>query len=345
MDVTQVLVCVGSGGVGKTTLAAALGLLNARDSKKVLLLTIDPSKRLAQTLGIEGETEIVKVPAFNGELYAGVIDHKSTFDSFVRRAAGKGAAVEKLFNNKLYQQLSTSLSGSQEFTSLEKLYESYSSGEYDLIILDTAPTQHVLDFLRAPSRLSSLFNEQIMKWFRQSGRTGFLGSLVSAGTKQVFKGLELLTGKGFVSELAGFFSAIELWQKSLHDRAQAVHQMLLSPSTRFVVVSSFEEAKLKEAQYLMQEIKNGGFSLDKVYINRAYPKWLEPERASEETPLKEPQKSYYLDLKKYHQAKLQMYNDFMSKNNSYNISLLPEVNGDVSNLSELATFVDEVLKI
>lgn len=340
MAVTEVIVCVGSGGVGKTTLAAALGLRQAQQEKKVLLLTIDPSKRLAQTLGIEGQKEIVKVPGFAGELYAGVIDHKSTFDEFVKRAAGKGAAVEKLFHNKLYQQLSTSLSGSQEFTSLEKLYENYSSGEYDLIILDTAPTQHVLDFLRAPTKLSSLFNEQVVKWFRQSGRAGILGSLVSAGTRQVFKGLELLTGKGFVSELAEFFSAIELWQNSLHERTLAVHRMLVSDSTSFVVVSAFEQAKLAEADYLMREIKASGFSLGQVFINRAYPKWL----SYDETPSAEPFRDYYTRLRRYHKMRLEMYERFLQQHEGYNVKLLPEVNGEISNLDELSQFVEGVLE-
>lgn len=340
MAVTEVLVCVGSGGVGKTTLAAALGVARARNGKKVLLLTIDPSQRLAQTLGIEGKKEIVKVPDFKGELYAGVIDHKSTFDEFVKRAAGKGAAVDKLYNNKLYQQLSTSLSGSQEFTSLEKLYESYSSGIYDLIILDTPPTQHVLAFLEAPHKLASLFNEQIVKWFKQSGRAGFFGAIVSVGTRQVFKGLELLTGQGFISELAGFFNAVELWQSSLHQRTLAVHKMLQSSSTQFVVVTAFESAKLSEANYLMQAIQKGGFNLAEVFINRAFPRWLQ----FDETPDADPYREYYQRLKQYHLKRLSMYRDFAAKHEKHTIKLLPEINGEISNLDELSDFVNEVFK-
>ncbi|MGZ3826805.1 MAG: ArsA family ATPase, partial [Bdellovibrio sp.] len=223
----RILVCVGSGGVGKTTVAAALGVLAAKEGKKVLVLTIDPAKRLAQTLGIEGSADITKVPGqnFKGELYASVIDHKKTFDDFVARVAKKSESVEKILKNKLYQQLSTNLSGSQEFTSMEKLYSCYASGEFDLIILDTPPTKHAIDFLHAPQKLSALFSEGVAKWFRdpEGKKAGLFGHLLQTGTRQVLKILETLTGSSFIRELSDFFINIEQWQEQLLNRTVDVH--------------------------------------------------------------------------------------------------------------------------
>jgi anion-transporting ArsA/GET3 family ATPase len=345
----KVLICVGSGGVGKTTVAASLGVLAAKRGQKVLVLTIDPAKRLAQTLGIEGTKDITKVPGqnFKGELYASVIDHKKTFDDFVSRAAKKSEAAAKILQNSLYQQLSTNLSSSQEFTSLEKLFSVYESKEFDLIILDTPPTKHAIDFLKAPQRLSSLFNENVAKWFRdpEGKKSGFFGHLIQSGTRQALKVLETLTGSHFIHELADFFMNIEQWQGSLEKRTSDVHRMLVAPTTQFCLVTSFDQAKLKEAEYFSREIKKGGYHLNTVILNRVFPFWLDLGRGASKEGNNQDLVKFYEQMKSYYNKKNQLYNQFESDlGNDARIFRIPDLMKDISDLKGLDGFSELIVE-
>ncbi len=274
----QVIVCVGSGGVGKTTVSSAIALRAAQMGRKVLVLTVDPAKRLKSTMGLESKDEAaIQDPSIKGSLEASVIDNKKIFDEFVTRASGNPERAQKILKNKLYVQMSTTLSGSQEFTALEKLYSSSESGKYDLIVLDTPPTKHAIDFLEAPQKLSALFNEKITQWFRDpaSGEKSFFRSIIQTGTKQVLRALESLTGSEFMRELADFFQSIQQWQGKLEKRIADMHKLLVHPKTHFVLVTSFDEAKLKEAEFFSREIRKSGYQLSNVIINRAYPKGLD----------------------------------------------------------------------
>lgn len=272
-----VIVCVGSGGVGKTTIASALGFLAAEKGRRVLVLTVDPSRRLKTTMGIGERDEVTRVahPALEkGELWAAVINPKKTFDEFILRASKYSKSAEKLLTNKLYISLSTTLSGSQEFTALEKLYANFESGRFDLIVLDTPPTKHAIDFLDSPQKLSMIFHESIAKWFRAPEGSGLLSKILHGGTQKVLKALELLTGSLFMQQLSEFFRDIEGWQEKLEGRITQVHQLLIAKETEFVLVTSLDEAKLKEASYFHREIKKGGYHLGALLINRAVPAWI-----------------------------------------------------------------------
>lgn len=272
MKSTQVVVCIGCGGVGKTTVSASLGYMLADQGYKTLVLTIDPAKRLATTLGIEGTKEITEVPGvqLKGKLFASVIDHQTVFNDFIKRASVAGADVTPIFRNKLYQQMSTNLSGSQEFTALEKLYSAYESGEYDWIVLDTPPSKHAIDFLNAPQKLSALFNDSVAKWFRNTdGKGGLFGQIISTGARQVIQILESLTGSEFVKELRLFFSYIHSWQDKLENRIVQVHKLLISSNTQFFLISSLDEVKMTEALSLGQEVRKQGFPLNKIIINKS----------------------------------------------------------------------------
>jgi anion-transporting ArsA/GET3 family ATPase len=349
----DILVCVGNGGVGKTTVAAALGVLAARQGRKVLVLTIDPAKRLATTLGIEGAKDITKVPGqnFRGEIYASVVDHKKTFDDFVLRAAAKSESAKKLFENKLYQQLSTSLSGSQDFTALEKLYSVYESKEFDLIILDTPPAKHAIDFLNAPEKLSVLFNDKVAKWFRESKKKtagGFVLNMINTGTRQVLSILESVTGSELLKELADFFNSIEQWQDRLEDRINNVQRMMVSPKTHFCLVTSFDSAKLLEAEYFLTELRKGGFNLQSVILNRSFPEWAQPtEKPAKVEPtaaagtlfsLYQKEKTFYAKREKAH-------GDFSRRVSALATVLrLPELKEPVSDLEGLGQVADLIAK-
>ena len=277
LETTKTLICIGSGGVGKTTLSASLAVGFAFEGKKVLVLTIDPSLRLAQALGVktDGEIHSVNLPSeAKGQLFSCVINHQKTFDWFIQNAA-QNAKVDSLLKNRLYQQLSGKLSGSQEFTSLISLYRHVSSKEYDLVILDTPPSQHTWNFLKAPEKISALFNEGVASWFRQSDESaGFFKKIVNISTTQVLKALEMLTGSLFMKELSSFFRAIQNWQGPLETYVMNCHRLLSSPQTEFFLVTALDGSRLIEAQKLSREISKQGYQLSSVVINRI-PIWTE----------------------------------------------------------------------
>ncbi len=273
----KVVVCVGSGGVGKTTMAAALGIRAATMGRRVLVLTVDPAKRLATALGLDltgAEERTVQFKA-EGQLAAAVIDSKAIFDRFIESNAKDPELYKKLSRNRLYQQLSTTLSGSQEFTALERLLQAVESGKYDLIILDTPPTQHAIDFLSAPDRIRSLFQDSVTRWFMAPDAAGgILGSLIGRGTRAALKSLEVLTGARFIDELIDFFVSIRSIQKTLRERSDRVHQLLTSERATFILVTSFDVAKLHEARHLAQHLHQFGYDLGGCILNRSFPESL-----------------------------------------------------------------------
>lgn len=311
----------------------------AKEGLKVLVLTIDPSKRLAQTLGIEGTKEITEVPLQNyrGKLFASVVDHKKTFDDFIIKAAGSPERAEKILKNGLYRQLSTTLSGSQEFTALEKLYSIYESNEFDLIILDTPPAKHAMDFLGAPQKLAALFQDNITKWFRadEDSKKGFLSNLINTGTRQVLKILELLTGGTFVEELREFFGAMESWQNRLFSRMSSMQRLLTSEATGFCLVTSFEEAKLNEAEKFVNTVVRAGYHLDAIIINRTFPFWLNLDEASS-FDKDNSVEQFFLNMKNYYQERSDQYAKFENKVKSYgSVYRVPDLVVDISDLKGL----------
>lgn len=313
LPTTKTLICIGSGGVGKTTIAASLGTGFANAGKKILVLTIDPSQRLAQALGITTDGEIHRVKlasSAKGELWSCVIDHKKTFEWFVRNASGR-ADIEGLLRNRLYQQLSGRLSGSQEFTSLISLFRFVSSGDYDLVILDTPPSQHTWSFLRAPEKIAALFNEGVASWFRQSDveKKGVFKRILSLGTTQVLRVLETLTGSLFMKELSAFFQAIQKWQGPLEQYVMNCHRLLVSAETEFILVTALDSSRITEAQKLSREIQKQGYRLTSVIINRI-PAWIHSERSAKSARV--------IDLIKYYES---LENDLQGRLNQFKSSL------------------------
>lgn len=343
---TKTIICIGTGGVGKTTLAASMAVGWANEGLKVLVLTIDPSQRLAQTLGIRTDGELHKVQldasssSTQGELWSCVINHKKAFETFIRTAAQKSKnasatagtsepELEKLLNNRLYQQLSGKLSGSQEFTSLITLYQHVSSQKFDLVILDTPPSQHTWNFLKAPEKIALLFNEGVTQWFRDisSHQVGFLQKMMNIGATQVLKILETLTGSEFMKELSAFFKAIQNWQSPLENYVMNCHRLLTSPETEFILVTTLDPSRLNEAYKLSREIKIQGYQLTTVVVNRV-PNWLSVKFSTDSQRLNE-LISYYRNLEQNLQkhltqfkTQLKVYKCFDLRQNSEDVSSL-----------------------
>lgn len=345
LDSAKVIVCVGTGGVGKTTIAAGLAALLARRGQRVLVLTVDPSRRLKQTLGLaeSGVVTRVDLPDLKGgkgELWGVVMNPQKTFDDFVLRGAGNSEKAKKLLSNKLYQQLSTTLAGSQEFTALENLLDADQDGRYDVIVLDTPPAQHAQEFLQAPQKLAAIFNEGIAKWFRgPSGKAGFLSGLMQAGTKQALKILESLTGAEFMGQLAEFFSYIHAWQERLEARAIEAHRVLVRPDTHFLLITAFDESKFIEGENFAREIRKGGYRLSAMIVNRAHPLWVRENL----TPLSPPWSTWREEWARYFEQRRTKVSQLKDRvRGSFVVLEVPEQKKDISNPSEVAAFATEL---
>ena len=267
-------VCVGSGGVGKTTVSASLAVLAARQGFKVLVLTIDPAKRLATSLGIQRSmSHPVKVDLeAKGELSALIIDPQLEFDEFIKSSAHKSS---RIFKNVLYKQLSTTLSGSQEFTSMIRLLSEVESHNYDIVILDTPPAQNAKDFLAAPKKIYSLFDSTIINWFLSSERSqkGFMSKVLYMGTHKVLKAFERITGGEFIQQLQDFFESIEGLKEKISQKSHATHELLVSPKTAFILVTGFDKSKLSEAEQFAENLRADDYHLTHVVVNRSFPLW------------------------------------------------------------------------
>ena len=335
----RVIVCAGSGGVGKTTISAALGVAAAKMGKRVLVLTIDPARRLATALGIANSAEDVRVPGqkYRGQLWAGTIAPARIFADYIERHASDRKTVERLFANSLYQQMSTTLSGSQEFTSLSKLHEAATSGDYDLVILDTPPAVHAVDFLRAPERLNAVFDSAIVSLFM--GRTTGLGLVATAwkqGVKVFLRALTHLTGSAFMAILSDFFSAIDAIAPDIRETNLLAQQLLLDPSAAFVLISSFDLAKIQEGEAFHDELARAGYHLRKLIVNRAWPQWTLVDSASRSAVRKsllargEPALAeLHAELSGYYAARRSSHTRFAD------VLILPEMDDEIVGLAAL----------
>jgi len=271
----SIIVCCGSGGVGKTTTAAALGYRAAMRGRKVLVMTIDPARRLAQALGLDElghDPQRIQIPSAAGELHALMLDTKRTFDALIEQYAPSDAARETIFANRYYQHLSNSLAGSREFMAMEKVYEMVQLSSYDLLIVDTPPAQHALDFLEAPARLFDLFEGSfvnlLLQPYRVAGRIGF--DIFRRSSDRLLKGLERLTGYAVLADLSDFFLAFAGMAKGFKDRSQRVMTMLRQSQTSFLLICAPEPSSLAEVDRFFSRLSAEALSISGVIINRVH---------------------------------------------------------------------------
>jgi anion-transporting ArsA/GET3 family ATPase len=274
----RVCVCGGSGGVGKTTTSAAIALGMAAAGAKVAVVTIDPAKRLANALGLqELENEPRRVEPerlaggqieFRGELWAMMLDPKRTFDELIERVAADPARAEEIKANRVYRELSTAVSGSQEFTAVAKLYELDRDGDFDLLVLDTPPSRNALDFLDAPGRLTSFLEGRALRAFIRP--TGLGMRVLGRGAAPLLGALRRVTGVDLISDLSTFFGLLGDMTEDFRARAAQVEQMLKAPTTAFVLVTSAQAPAIDEAIWFRRTLTDGGLPFAGVIVNRVH---------------------------------------------------------------------------
>ncbi|HEY0507789.1 MAG TPA: ArsA family ATPase, partial [Blastococcus sp.] len=272
---TRILVCCGSGGVGKTTTSAALALAAAEAGRTVVVLTIDPARRLAQSLGLkelDNEPRRVDVPGADGELHAMMLDMKRTFDDIVT-AHSTPERAEQILENPFYQALSSSFSGTQEYMAMEKLGQLRASDQWDLIIVDTPPSRSALDFLDAPNRMSRFLDGAMIRLLtapaRAGGRAGF--KFASAGFLFFSRIISKILGGQLLQDISAFVAALDTMFGGFRERATATYELLRRPGTWFVVVATPEPDALREASYFVDRLSADGMPLAGLVLNRTHP--------------------------------------------------------------------------
>jgi len=278
LDGKRVCVCGGSGGVGKTTTSAAIALGMAARGAKVAVVTIDPAKRLANALGLqELENEPRRVEPerlagagveFRGELWAMMLDPKRTFDELIDRVAADPARAQEIKDNRVYRELSTAVSGSQEFSAVAKLYELDRDGQFDLLVLDTPPSRNALDFLDAPGRLTSFLEGRALKAFIRP--TGLGMRVLGRGAAPLLSALRRVTGVDLITDLSTFFALLGDMTEDFSRRAAQVERMLKAPTTAFLLVTSAQAPAIDEAIWFRRTLTDGGLPFAGVIVNRVH---------------------------------------------------------------------------
>ncbi|MFV2091210.1 MAG: ArsA family ATPase, partial [Pseudomonadales bacterium] len=285
----QVIVCCGSGGVGKTTSAAALGVLAAIEGRSVVVMTIDPAKRLAQAMGLDGLDNDPQPVALDapGKLSAMMLDSKRTFDRMVETYAPDERIRETIFANRYYQQLSTTLGGSRELIAMERVLEILTTGDHDLLIVDTPPAQHALDFLDAPKRLIDLldgsFTQALIAPYGVAARTQF--NFFRQSSALTLKFLERLSGFEMLADLSSFLLAFSSMFDGLKERSRKVMSLMSEPTTAFLLVCAPEAVSLRQAIQFADRLSRESMDIAGLLVNRMHLPVPEGEMTSEELAL------------------------------------------------------------
>lgn len=276
----HIVVCCGSGGVGKTTTAAALAVEGARRGRNTVVVTVDPARRLANALGLDTLTHTASEvdhqlwdpdgeAAAGGSLWALMLDSKSTFDDLVLKYASDTAQGERILENRFYRNISTALSGTQEYMATEKLHELHEEGDWDLIVVDTPPTRHALDFIEAPARLTRLLDNRLFRLVMAPTRASF--KVANLALVTFFRTVAKVIGSEVVDDLVAFFQAFEGMEDGFRRRARKVTELLADRRTAFVLITSPGRDAISEAGYFSRRLREGGLRVDGLVVNRIHP--------------------------------------------------------------------------
>lgn len=276
---TRICIVGGSGGVGKTTTAAALAAGMAARGRKVAVVTIDPAQRLATALGLDelgNEPHRIEperfaaagLPLGDGQLWAMTLDPKRTFDDLIARLSPDEETRERILANRVYRELSDAIAGSQEFTAVAKLYELAQDGDWDLLVLDTPPSRNALDFLDAPDRLRAFFEGRALQTLLRGGGAGL--RLIGRGTGLALGLLKRVTGAQLLSDLSDFFRLLGGLLGGFRERAEQVEALLRAPGTTFLLVTSPEREPIDEALFFQRRLSAAGMALCGAIVNRVH---------------------------------------------------------------------------
>lgn len=273
----SVLVCCGSGGVGKTTTAAVIGLEAARRGRKVVVVTIDPARRLADALGLAdgltGEPQRVAVAdsAGEGELWAMMLDTPAMFERVVRANAPDPEQADRIVENRFFRNIAGALSGTQEYMASEALHELHGDGRFDLVVVDTPPSRNALDFLEAPGVLTRFLDHKLFKLLMMPTRTGF--RVLTVATQPILRAIGRVVGSDVLADTVAFFQAFAGMDVGFRQRAEAVTALLRAEATRFILVASPQHDTLTEASWFADQLTGQGFTVDATVINRLHPRF------------------------------------------------------------------------
>lgn len=280
IDASSVIVCCGSGGVGKTTTAAVLGLEAARRGRRAVVVTIDPARRLADALGladglasvpqrIELDTDEAWTPG--GELWAMMLDTAATFDGLVRRHADSDEQIERILSNPFYRNIARALSGTQEYMAAETLHELHGDGRFDLVIVDTPPSRNALDFLEAPGVLARFLDHRLFRLLMLPTRGGL--RVIGTATQPVLKAIGKVVGSDVLADSVAFFQAFAGMETGFRERADDVVRLIRAPETSFVVVAAPRHDTIDEAVWFAGQLVDQGVGVTAAIVNRAHPEF------------------------------------------------------------------------
>lgn len=271
---SKIIITCGPGGIGKTTCAAALGAAVARTSdRRVLVVTVDPAKRLADALGLSGIGNDATTVTLNhgaGELSVAMLDTKASWDALIRRHAPDSATADRILANTLYQNITGRFIQSHDYIAMERLHELVDEGHYDLIVVDTPPTRNALDFLDAPSRMADFFSSRLLRWLIAPTRGGVVG-LAARPFSQI---ADRILGGQFVGDITEFFLLLNTMYDGFVVRAREVEALLALSSTSFVVVSTLESVPVHEASFFVDELARRRLHVRGWILNRVLPQTI-----------------------------------------------------------------------
>lgn len=350
----RVVVCCGAGGVGKTTTAAAMALRAAEYGRSVVVLTIDPAKRLAQALGIKelGNTpqQVPLGPEVTGELYAMMLDMRRTFDEMVLEYSDSQRA-QAILDNKFYQTVATSLAGTQEYMAMEKLGQLLGQNRWDLVVVDTPPSRNALDFLDAPKRLGSFMDSRMWKLFLGPGR-GF-GKLVTGVMGLAMKAVSTIVGSQMLSDAANFVQSLDSTFGGFRQKADRTYELLKQRGTQFVVVSAAEPDALREATFFVDRLSEEGMPLAGLILNRTHPMLnsISVERAIDAAEYLESEPGdeltaavlrIHADRGQTAKREIRLLSRFTGANPHVRVVGVPSLPFDVSDLGALQAIADQI---